>query len=265
MKKVYKEKRCLECGKMFVPNNGRQKWCLECRSIVTKRMQQQRDKQRYIDNPEKEKERHKQYYERNKEQLIKKTYEWQKRNPNKVRAIAKKYYNNHKEQEYERIQQYRKAHPEKVKQWTENGREKKREYDKVYKKRPEVRERNNMLKRQRRKTDIQFKLELWARDQIHRCLNGVMKDQKSLDILGYTIDELRAHIEAFWEPNMSWDNYGNKEGCWCIDHIKPLSKYNFINEDGSINYEIIKEANSLENLRPLDAIENMRKGNRYEE
>ena len=263
--KKYQERICEECGEPFIPSGSRQRWCNNCRPIMNKKMQQYRDKQRYIDNPEREKQRHKEYREQHREQCRQNVLKWQKENPEKVKVKAQRYYLNHKDSERERHQQYVKAHPEKVKQWRDNGREKKRAYDKEYKKRPEVKARVNEMQRQRRKNDVRFKLTVWARDQIHRCLNGATKDKHSLDILGYTAQELKLHLESLWEPGMSWENYGTGEGCWNIDHIKPLSKFNFLNEDGSINYATIKEANSLDNLQPLDASENSRKKDKYDE
>ena len=38
---------------------------------------------------------------------------------------------------------------------------------------------------------------------------------------------------------------------WEIHHIKPLDTFNFLNEDGTDNYNTIKEANCLNNLMPL--------------
>ena len=38
---------------------------------------------------------------------------------------------------------------------------------------------------------------------------------------------------------------------WEIHHIIPLNTFNFINEDGTDNYEAVREANVLGNLVPL--------------
>ena len=55
---------------------------------------------------------------------------------------------------------------------------------------------------------------------------------------------------------MTWENYGK----WHIDHIKPLCSFIFVNSDGSVNLGEIKKANSLDNLQPLWAKENLSKG-----
>ena len=55
---------------------------------------------------------------------------------------------------------------------------------------------------------------------------------------------------------MSWDNYGRNG--WEIDHIKPISSFNF----NSYKDKEFKECWSLENLQPLWAEENIRKSNK---
>ena len=55
---------------------------------------------------------------------------------------------------------------------------------------------------------------------------------------------------------MNWENYGSY---WHIDHIKPKSLFIF----ESLEDEEFKQCWSLNNLRPLEAKENIRKGNRF--
>lgn len=50
---------------------------------------------------------------------------------------------------------------------------------------------------------------------------------------------------------------------WHIDHIRPCSSFNFVNEDGSVNQEAIKECWKLENLQPLYAEDNISKSSWY--
>jgi 5-methylcytosine-specific restriction endonuclease McrA len=84
--------------------------------------------------------------------------------------------------------------------------------------------------------------------------------------LGYTLKDLKSHLESRFLPGMSWDNYGE----WHIDHIIPL-KYK--KENGQyywlpssmkdINSEEFKSAWSLNNLQPLWAKDNIKKGNSF--
>ncbi|QKC99192.1 HNH endonuclease [Mesorhizobium sp. NZP2298] len=78
----------------------------------------------------------------------------------------------------------------------------------------------------------------------------------TFDILGYTSEDLRVHIERQFEPWMTWENY--RHDTWHIDHIIPLSAFNY-----ETPYDIdFKKAWALSNLRPLAANDNMKKGDR---
>ena len=88
------------------------------------------------------------------------------------------------------------------------------------------------------------------RVMLRRCLRGNEKDCSSFSMIGYTPAELREHLESRFSPGMTWDNYGD----WHIDHIKPVSA--FLNE-GETDPSVI---NSLSNLQPLWACENLKKG-----
>jgi 5-methylcytosine-specific restriction endonuclease McrA len=82
------------------------------------------------------------------------------------------------------------------------------------------------------------------------------KNKKStFDILGYSVDELKVHLESSFKEGMSWDNYGE----WEIDHITPDSwfQYNSTDDEG------FKNSWALDNLQPLWKHENIAKGNRY--
>lgn len=71
--------------------------------------------------------------------------------------------------------------------------------------------------------------------------------------LAYSQSALVTHIEAQFQDGMSWANYGE----WHIDHIKPCAAFN---QDDPVQFA---QCWALENLRPLWARENIRKGARY--
>ena len=54
---------------------------------------------------------------------------------------------------------------------------------------------------------------------------------------------------------MNWGNYGNKKGCWNIDHIKPLGVTKTLEE--------IYKVNHYTNLQPLWWDENLRKSDTW--
>jgi hypothetical protein len=76
-------------------------------------------------------------------------------------------------------------------------------------------------------------------------------------VVGYTLLELVKHLEKQFLPSMTWNNYGE----WHIDHIIPISYFKFSTTDDPD----FKKCWSLKNLRPMWAIDNIRKGNRIED
>lgn len=100
------------------------------------------------------------------------------------------------------------------------------------------------------------RLKGYCHELVRRTLEyrGRPKEKAAQELLGYTHQQLRAHIESLWTPGMSWENYGRKG--WHIDHIRPLSSF-------PIDVDLAF-ANSLENLRPLWWRDNLSKGSRYD-
>lgn len=82
-----------------------------------------------------------------------------------------------------------------------------------------------------------------------RMIRKEMYGCSSSEKLGYTLDEFKAHFDKLFTDGMSWDNHGE----WHIDHIIPVSKF---------PKDRIREVNSLNNLQPLWAIDNLKKGDR---
>jgi len=76
-------------------------------------------------------------------------------------------------------------------------------------------------------------------------------------LVGFTIKELKKHLEKQFAEGMSWKNYGD----WEIDHIIPLSAHNF----SDVNHIDFKRAWSLDNLQPMWKIENLQKSNKLEQ
>jgi len=120
-------------------------------------------------------------------------------------------------------------HRESAKNYRTNNRKKYNEYrHKLYRKKPHVFAWRGMLSSVLRRF-------------------GRKKENKTYEILGYSALELKEHIEKQFKDGMSWDNWGE----WHIDHIKPVSYFDK-NEDPKI-------VNSLSNLQPLWAFDNISK------
>lgn len=77
---------------------------------------------------------------------------------------------------------------------------------------------------------------------------------KTEALVGWTMAELREHLQRQFLPGMSWENMGE----WHIDHIVPLSSFTISGPDDPE----FRRAWALTNLRPLWAKENLSKRDR---
>jgi hypothetical protein len=77
------------------------------------------------------------------------------------------------------------------------------------------------------------------------------RGRRTFDCLPYTPEQLVAHLERRFAPGMSWANYGQ----WHIDHIVPISAFNF----ETVEHVDFQRAWALSNLQPLWASENQSK------
>lgn len=103
-------------------------------------------------------------------------------------------------------------------------------------------------KKRRRQEDPSFKLEYYVSNSIRRSLNGLKAGRSWEDLVGYTVYDLYNHITKLLGPGMTWKNYGS----WHIDHIIPKSKFG----------DDIKSMWAINNLQPLWAEDNIKKGNK---
>lgn len=98
---------------------------------------------------------------------------------------------------------------------------------------------------------------LW---RMRQSLNGEVGEVGVATIeaaLGYSMSDLRVHLEALFTDGMSWDEF--RSGRIHIDHKKPLSRFD-LNDPVQA-----AEAWSLGNLQPLWAEDNMAKGAKTDE
>jgi len=86
---------------------------------------------------------------------------------------------------------------------------------------------------------------------IRSRLNNAVKSNHWETVVGYSINELKTHLEKQFKPGMTWDNYGE----WHIDHKIPISAFNF----KSINDIDFKKCWALNNLQPLWKEDNFHK------
>lgn len=122
----------------------------------------------------------------------------------------------------------------------------------------------NNRRKNRYKNDIEFKLRSKFSSVVSTKLKefGGSKNGKSISkYLSYTISELKNHLESKFEPWMNWDNYGiycSDKRTWQIDHIVPQSLLPY----DSMEHPNFQKCWALENLQPMEALQNIRKNNK---
>jgi hypothetical protein len=108
--------------------------------------------------------------------------------------------------------------------------------------------------RRRRKTS-KGRLSQNIGAHISHVLKGQKAGRKWEILLGFTVDELKRHLEKRFHDGMTWENYGKY---WHIDHKIPKAAFNYETPE-DIDF---KRCWALKNLQPLQATVNMRKGDK---
>lgn len=109
----------------------------------------------------------------------------------------------------------------------------------------------------KRKQSPYHRLSAAVRAGVSRGLaNGVKGTRKTEALLGYSLAELRSHLEKRFAPGMSWKNYG--KGGWHVDHVVPLAAFAYDKPE----HPDFRRAWALDNLQPLWERDNQRKGAR---
>ena len=172
------------------------------------------------------KDKHKDYYQQNKEHIIKRSSD------RYFNVVKPNITESDKQKDRGRINEWRLNNPEKIKEYRLRSKESKKAWY------------NN-----KRKSNNLFRLRGNIRSLIRLTIkrNGYTKKSKTHEILGCTFEVFKTHIESLWEPWMTWENYGLYNGelnyGWDIDHIVPISS--------AINEEGVMGLNHYTNLQPL--------------
>lgn len=200
--------------------------------------------------------------------------EHRRANPSRVKEICAASYRRNAEKRKAQAREYRANNPDKVKEGNRRAQQdperkarhyrKSREWvlankERVLATRKAWEAKNgerlktlDKAKFERNKTRPEWMLSRRISAGIWKVAGGKAKSFHWLDFLGYSVDELRSHLERQFTKGMSWENMGE----WHIDHIVPVSSFSISgNRDPQL-----KRAWGLPNLRPLWGKENMSKG-----
>lgn len=238
---IENEKKCSKCHiiknicdfrKSKKGKHGVMAVCKICQSNI--------EKDYRVKNPNKSKESNKKSYEKNKQ---------------KYTEYRKKYYENNLSQLKKYWKTYRDSHIEKRceygKNWRESNkdilREKKKDYYLNNKEKINKKKNINTLLYNKKNPHI----VCWRNVLRGALVRLKMKKlNKTIELLKYTPEQLKQRIECQFKEGMSWNNYGE----WHVDHKKPISKFN-----ANTPMHIV---NSLSNLQPLWAKDNLIKSNK---
>jgi hypothetical protein len=133
----------------------------------------------------------------------------------------------------------------------------KRERAKKHRLDPAFRERERRRRRERERMSLKcpaYRLKCNMSRAIRKAIRGGKMGRSWKTIFPFAFEDLLAHLESQFSPDMNWENYGSY---WNLDHIIPVSAFAFSSPDDPA----IKKAWSLSNLRPLKKSENFAKNN----
>lgn len=166
-------------------------------------------------------------------------------NKEKVKAQGRAYYAEHKQAANERsarnYEDNKEAHAKRTVAARKRNPERYKELARNY-------------QRRRRAVDVEWKLRSRLSAQLNYCLKTGKGGKTTESIVGYSIHELREHLERQFTDGMTWENMGE----WHIDHIVPLASFIITGMDDPE----LRRAWSLPNLRPLWAADNIAKSDK---
>jgi hypothetical protein len=195
--------------------------------------------------------------QQNKEKQKEYKIEWYHKNLDKVKSMSNLRYhmnkdiiNKKKKDTYHKDESVRLKYREQQKKYYENNKE-------LFSKNAKLWTELNRDKRNEisKKHYNEYKTLMICRRLIKRTIKylGTEKESTTIELLGYSPCQLKESIESKFTNGMSWSNYGE----WHIDHKKPISVFDKTEKPNVIN--------SLDNLQPLWAFDNLSKGCKFEQ
>lgn len=193
------------------------------------------------ENPDRKRETQRAWYEKNSEHAKNYSREWRLNNPEQHLKQKEKWIENNRDRHLSWRRDW----------WRENS-------DRVNAERNKMRKEDDgkyrelqrsWYERAKHREEVKVK-KAWRGMLWHFLqLAKLGKSGSTHDLLGYSPDEFRLHIERQFTKGMSWENHGE----WHIDHIVPLAEHV---KNGVKDPAV---ANCLTNLQPIWAKENLRK------
>jgi hypothetical protein len=116
-----------------------------------------------------------------------------------------------------------------------------------------VRRRDDAARKRRLESDLEFRMVHRLRTRLCAALRHYSKNKTTsvTNLVGCSMEELRAHIESQFQPGMTWDNWARFG--WHLDHVKPIASFDRPDHPDCWHYS---------NLQPLWWKDNLEKGAR---
>ncbi len=172
--------------------------------------------------------------------------EWRKDHPDKIQAWNRGWYKKNKKKSLKQSKKWRIENPGRAREISRLGWERWQELN------PEK------VKEARIKNSGTVKAKLCSRmsSSMRKSLKGGKQGRKWESLAGYTVKQLKKHLEKQFINGMSWENMG----AWHIDHKTPKAVFNFEKPE-DIDF---KRCWALKNLQPLWVRENCVKNDKLD-
>lgn len=181
--------------------------------------------------------------------------EWAMKNQEKLKAYRKDYNQKTKSLRKAKYEAHKKENPEYLRH---HSRLYKQRHSEKIKKQTKIYNELNKSKRRlyyknREQTDFLFACKQKLRRAVYSAFRRIKENKptNTLQLLGCSWEEAKAHFESKFQEGMTWQNHGE----WHIDHIRPVASF--------AEHEL-HLMNHISNLQPLWASVNMNKKHKYE-
>ena len=111
-------------------------------------------------------------------------------------------------------------------------------------------EKRNIYLKNKRETDVKFRLIGNTRNRIYNCLKGMTKQSSTIDVLGIDIDTYKKWLDFQFTPEINWDNFE-------IDHVKAICLFDMSKD------EELGEAFIWKSTQPLLKNNHQKKGTKF--
>lgn len=212
---------CARCDSLTDRTSSRQKYCVGCSGILGY------------------------HRERDAAEVRCRAKEWRSANLDRAAATAQKNYENNRKSRIKSAVLWAKQNKERRAEIANASGQRRRKLN------PEV----FSLYKKKRRSNPAIRLNENISSLMRISLSGSKNSKSWKDLVGYSIQDLRIHLERQFIGSITWENYGS---FWHVDHILPIASFSFSTPEDSE----FKMCWALSNLRPLPAKENMSKGKR---